>query len=92
MNEALRATTHASPLGTALADLLVRLADRPVAELRLAAELVCAAVSRGHICLDLAGLAAGELDEEFELPEDLPVPASLAAWRSALEASGVARL
>ena len=43
-----------SPLGEGFAKLLDRLQGETIPELNLAAHLVCAAVNRGHVCLNLA--------------------------------------
>ena len=78
-----------SPLGEGFATLLDRLQGERLLALNLAARLVCAAVNRGHVCLNLAD----NLNEEFQLQPEEQEPClphwSLVDWRTRLLASRV---
>ena len=56
---------------------------RSVAVVTRAAAALSLAISEGHVCLLLASLAAGELDD------DAPIRLDAAGWRSTLLASGI---
>ncbi|PLX82690.1 MAG: exodeoxyribonuclease V subunit alpha [Desulfuromonas sp.] len=78
-----------SPLGEGFAKLLDRLQGETIPELNLAAHLVCAAVNRGHVCLNLASAFTGESYLQQDEHQDSPPSWSLANWRSRLLASRV---
>jgi exodeoxyribonuclease V alpha subunit len=74
-----------TPLDHHFADFITRLDSAPCDALWLAAALASAATGRGHVCLDLATAAEGEVQPFRPGPTPLRPP-SAEQWRTALTA------
>lgn len=76
---------HLTPLDHHFADFIVRLDSSPCQELWLAAALASAATGHGHVCLDLATAAEGEVQPSRPALHPLRTPPAR-QWRAAVAA------
>ncbi|HEX9078428.1 MAG TPA: exodeoxyribonuclease V subunit alpha, partial [Desulfuromonadaceae bacterium] len=74
---------HLTPLDHHFADFIVRLDSSPCHDLWLAAALTSAATARGHVCLDLATAAEGEVQPLRPVSGPLRPP-PVGQWRAGL--------
>ena len=86
--DVLHAAAILSPLDVHFARAMGRIGGETRADVLLAAAMASRQVSRGHVCLDLEGLAAASVlrDDEGQLVAEHPWP-RLKSWMKALRAS-----
>jgi exodeoxyribonuclease V alpha subunit len=80
----MKSDPYFSALSEGFAAFILRLEGRDCPELALAAKLICEAVNRGHVCLDLNAVVQGDFLEGTDLPDELLTLWPLTEWCTAL--------